>query len=112
MRNAEVPAHDAERIEIHFKYEEGQCSEAYRGKRDPFSGNQRGAQEKRVSRNPQVFRVTKEKAENLPARARLRSGVRLGSTRGVERLEKGQAQAADVLDSPLPVATTRKIVDR
>jgi hypothetical protein len=102
----------AERSDIYFRFEEGQCSEAYRGKRDQFSGNQRGGQEKRVARNPQVFRVTKEKAENLPPRARLQSGVRLGSTRGVERLERAQARVADVLDSPLPVVTTRKVVDR
>jgi hypothetical protein len=55
MRDADIQAHHAERSEINFRYEEGPCSEAYQGKRDQFSGNQKGAQEKRVARNPQVL---------------------------------------------------------
>ena len=64
--------------------------------------------------NQQAFRVTKAKAENLPLRARLRPGVRLGSIRDVERLERVEARAADVPDSPLPVVAEakRETVDR
>jgi hypothetical protein len=102
----------AERSEINFRYEEGQCSEAYQGKRDQFADNQGGAQEKQVAKNPQVFRVAEEKAENLPPRARLRSGVRLGSIRDGTSLERVKAWAADVLDSPLPVVAKRETVDR